>query len=60
MSRRPGRERVRLCFEQLESREVPSVTVWDQQSFDDLARVTVSAEVGHDETLTLTKYLAYG
>ena len=32
----------------------------ENESFDDLARVTVSAEVGHGETLTLTKYLAYG
>ena len=35
-------------------------TVTENESFDDLARVTVSAEVGHGETLTLTKYLAYG
>ena len=32
----------------------------ENESFDDLARVTVSAEVGHGETLTLTKLLAYG
>ena len=35
-------------------------TVTENESFDDLARVTVSAEVGHGETLTLTKFLAYG
>jgi alpha,alpha-trehalose phosphorylase len=40
--------------------EGPQGTVTDNESFDDLARVTVSAEVGHGETLTLTKYLAYG
>jgi alpha,alpha-trehalose phosphorylase len=40
--------------------EGPQGTVTENESFDDLARVTVSAEVGHDETLTLTKYLAYG
>jgi alpha,alpha-trehalose phosphorylase len=38
----------------------PQGTVTENESFDDLARVTVSAEVGHGETLTLTKYLAYG
>ena len=40
--------------------EGPEGTVTENESFDDLARVTVSAEVGHGETLTLTKYLAYG
>jgi alpha,alpha-trehalose phosphorylase len=38
----------------------PEGTVTQNESFDDLARVTVSAEVGHGETLTLTKLLAYG
>ena len=38
----------------------PTGTVTENESFDDLARVTVSAEVGHGETLTLTKFLAYG
>ena len=38
----------------------PEGTVTENESFDDLARVTVSAEVGHGETLTLTKLLAYG
>ena len=40
--------------------EGPEGTVTENESFDDLARVTVSAEVGHGETLTLTKFLAYG
>jgi len=40
--------------------EGPQGTVTENESWDDLARVTVSAEVGHGETLTLTKYLAYG
>ncbi len=40
--------------------EGPQGTVTENESFDDIARVTVSAEVGHGETLTLTKYLAYG
>jgi alpha,alpha-trehalose phosphorylase len=40
--------------------EGPEGTVTQNESFDDLARVTVSAEVAHGETLTLTKYLAYG
>jgi alpha,alpha-trehalose phosphorylase len=38
----------------------PAGTVTGNESFDDLARVTVSAEVGDGETLTLTKLLAYG
>jgi alpha,alpha-trehalose phosphorylase len=38
----------------------PEGTVTENESFEDLARVTVSAEVGHGETLTLTKFLAYG
>ena len=38
----------------------PEGTVTGNESFDDLARVTVSAEVGRGETLTLTKLLAYG
>lgn len=38
----------------------PDGTVTTAESFDDLGRVTVSAEVGHGETLTLTKLLAYG
>jgi alpha,alpha-trehalose phosphorylase len=38
----------------------PDGTVTETESYDDIARVTVSAEVGHGETLTLTKYLAYG
>jgi alpha,alpha-trehalose phosphorylase len=38
----------------------PQGTVTENESFDDLARVTVSAEVGNGETLTLTKLLAYG
>jgi alpha,alpha-trehalose phosphorylase len=38
----------------------PQGTITENESFDDLARVTVSAEVGHGETLTLTKHLAYG
>jgi alpha,alpha-trehalose phosphorylase len=38
----------------------PEGTVTENESFDDLARVTVSAEVGEGETLTLTKWLAYG
>jgi alpha,alpha-trehalose phosphorylase len=40
--------------------EGPEGTVTENESFDDLARVTVSAEVGHGETLALTKLLAYG
>jgi alpha,alpha-trehalose phosphorylase len=40
--------------------EGPEGTVTENESFDDIGRVTVSAEVGHGETLTLTKYLAYG
>jgi alpha,alpha-trehalose phosphorylase len=40
--------------------EGPEGTVTENESFDDIARVTVSAEVGHGETLTLTKFLAYG
>jgi alpha,alpha-trehalose phosphorylase len=40
--------------------EGPEGTVTDNESFEDVARVTVSAEVGHGETLTLTKFLAYG
>ena len=38
----------------------PDGTVTQNESFPDLARVTVSAEVGDGETLTLTKLLAYG
>jgi alpha,alpha-trehalose phosphorylase len=38
----------------------PEGTVTENESFDDLARVTVSAEVGDGGTLTLTKFLAYG
>ena len=38
----------------------PEGTVTENESIADLARVTVSAEVGHGETLTLTKLLAYG
>ncbi|HEY7618920.1 MAG TPA: glycosyl hydrolase family 65 protein [Solirubrobacteraceae bacterium] len=38
----------------------PDGTVTETESFEDIARVTVSAEVGHGETLTVTKYLAYG
>jgi alpha,alpha-trehalose phosphorylase len=38
----------------------PAGTVTTAESFDDRGRVTVSAEVGHGETLTLTKVLAYG
>jgi alpha,alpha-trehalose phosphorylase len=38
----------------------PPGTVTTAESFDDLARVTVSAEVGDGSTLTLTKLLAYG
>jgi alpha,alpha-trehalose phosphorylase len=40
--------------------EGPEGTVTENESFDDLGRVTISAEVGPGETLTLTKYLAYG
>jgi alpha,alpha-trehalose phosphorylase len=40
--------------------EGPEGTVTENESFPDIARVTVSAEVGHGETLTLTKLLAYG
>jgi alpha,alpha-trehalose phosphorylase len=40
--------------------EGPEGTVTENESFDDLARVTVSAEVGDGDTLTLTKLLAYG
>jgi alpha,alpha-trehalose phosphorylase len=40
--------------------EGPEGTVTENESFDDLARVTVSAEVGDGETLRLTKLLAYG
>jgi hypothetical protein len=36
MSRRPGRESVRLFCEPLESRDAPAVVAWDQQSFDNL------------------------
>jgi alpha,alpha-trehalose phosphorylase len=38
----------------------PEGTVTDAESFDDVAHITVSAEVGDGETLTLTKLLAYG
>jgi alpha,alpha-trehalose phosphorylase len=38
----------------------PDGTVTGVESFDDIAHVTVSAEVGDGETLTLTKLLAYG
>ncbi len=38
----------------------PEGTVSENESFEDIARVTVSAEVGTGETLTLTKLLAYG
>jgi alpha,alpha-trehalose phosphorylase len=38
----------------------PEGTVTDTESFDDLAHVTVSSEVPHGETLTVTKFLAYG
>ncbi len=38
----------------------PDGTVTETESFDDVGRVTVSAEVGHGETLTVTKLLAYG
>ncbi len=38
----------------------PEGTVTENESMPDMARVTVSAEVGHGETLTLTKLLAYG
>jgi alpha,alpha-trehalose phosphorylase len=38
----------------------PDGTVTESESFEDIARVTVSAEVGHGETLKVTKYLAYG
>jgi alpha,alpha-trehalose phosphorylase len=38
----------------------PEGTVTENESFDDLARVTMSAEVGNGETLTLTKLIAYG
>ena len=40
--------------------EGPEGTVTENESMPDMARVTVSAEVGHGETLTLTKLLAYG
>jgi alpha,alpha-trehalose phosphorylase len=38
----------------------PEGTVTEAESSDDLGRVTVSAEVGHGETLVLSKLLAYG
>jgi alpha,alpha-trehalose phosphorylase len=38
----------------------PEGTVTMAHSFDDLGRVTVAAEVGDGDTLTLTKMLAYG
>ena len=38
----------------------PEGTVDRERELDDLARVTVSAELGHGETLTLIKFLAYG
>jgi alpha,alpha-trehalose phosphorylase len=40
--------------------EGPEGTVTENESYDDLARTTVSAEVGNGETLTVTKFLAYG
>jgi alpha,alpha-trehalose phosphorylase len=40
--------------------EGPEGTVNEAESFDDVAHVTVSAEVPHGETLTVTKLLAYG
>ncbi len=38
----------------------PEGTMTTAHSFDDLGRVTVAAEVGDGETLTLTKLLGYG
>src|SRR5919201_986048 len=38
----------------------PEGTVTTAESFDDVAHITVSAEVPHGQTLTLTKLLAYG
>jgi len=37
MSRSPGRDRVVLRCEELERRETPSATVWENQSFNDIA-----------------------
>src|SRR5262245_41527097 len=37
MPHRPGRERIHLRCEHLESRDAPAASVWDQQTFDDLA-----------------------
>jgi alpha,alpha-trehalose phosphorylase len=52
--------KLRMAAEMDHTVEGPEGTVTENESFDDIARVTVSAEVGHGETLTLTKFLAYG